>query len=1060
MASGKKKDSKIEKVLENLQERAKELACLYRVEESLKSSEKSMREMFEGILGAIPPGWQYPEYCQARIEYEGETYKTPGFVKTPWEQVAAIRIQDEIVGHIAVSYTTETPAEDDGPFFREETKLIETIADRLGHTIFHRRLQDMIQEWDAAREGLDKNQKGEWRIVVDLLRKTDQDLFLRVIRHMLNYLCWNGVTEADAVMKHLGADQRSSAGLMADGGNRPSQKTTMDNWLQCSEQVFELARSHLPPDEILSCIEKWIQEDRSSFLIRSVIHLHSSLADISDALRRYQHLRAQGQVELAESTSKGVRVALLRRIISDQLEFIRIAKDYVEIQDFCELMPRLIYPAKSHGQVGGKAAGLLLASLILNRRKQALPLLGSIKYPKTWHVTSDGLHSFLHYNDLEEVTEQKYKDIEIVRQEYPHIIQVFKNAHFTPEIVKGLWMALDDFGDSPIIVRSSSLLEDRLGTAFSGKYTSLFLANQGSKTERLDALMDAIAEVYSSTFGPDPMEYRAARGLLEFREEMGIIIQEVVGTRIGPYFLPSFGGVAFSYNEFRWSPRIKRKDGLIRMVPGLGTRAVDRLSDDYTVLVAPGQPGLRVNTTVEETLRYSPRMMDVINLEKNAFETVPMDVFLKAHGAQLPAVEQMVSVVKDDRVTPCSTFRTDFEKEILAVDFDGLISRSDFVEKVKTVLQVLQDAVGEPVDIEFACDGRDFYLLQCRPQSNTEAGVSQPIPVNVPEKEKLFSANRFVSNGRVKDLTHVVYVDPEAYGALHDHETMNRVSRAVGQLNKMLPKRRFVLMGPGRWGSRGDIRLGVSVSYADISNTAMLVEIARRQGRYVPELSFGTHFFQDLVESSIRYLPLYPDDPDVCFNAEFFRGAPNMLAHLLPDFAALQEVIRVIDVQAATGKVLKVVFNADEDQALAYLVNPDASNHDDYDDQGLATATEAAADDSWRWRLRMAERVAQELDAERFGVNALYLVGSTKNGTAEVQSDIDLLIHTQGRGDGDLRTWLEGWSRCLTEIHFLKSGVRVDPMLHVHLVHDADVNSGVGIAGKINAMVDPARPLP
>ena len=134
--------------------------------------------------------------------------------------------------------------------------------------------------------------------------------------------------------------------------------------------------------------------------------------------------------------------------------------------------------------------------------------------------------------------------------------------------------------------------------------------------------MDAIAEVYASIFGPDPTEYRSERGLLDVHEEMGIMIQEVVGQAVGKYFLPACSGVAFSNNEFRWSARIKREDGLIRLVPGLGTRAVDRVADDYPVLIAPGQPSLRVNVTADEVLRYSPKRIDLINLETNAFETV------------------------------------------------------------------------------------------------------------------------------------------------------------------------------------------------------------------------------------------------------------------------------------------------------------------------------------------------------------------------------------------------------------------------------------------------------
>jgi phosphoenolpyruvate synthase/pyruvate phosphate dikinase len=180
------------------------------------------------------------------------------------------------------------------------------------------------------------------------------------------------------------------------------------------------------------------------------------------------------------------------------------------------------------------------------------------------------------YNNLEDIVEQKYKEPSQVRQEYPYVMHLFKSSPLPPETIKALSLALDDFGDLPLIVRSSSLLEDRMGASFAGKYKSLFIANKGTKEERLVALMDAIKEVFASMFGPDPIEYRAQRGLVDQHEEMGILIQEVVGTHVGHYYLPAFAGVAFSHNEFPWSSRIRREDGLIRLVPGLGTRAVDR----------------------------------------------------------------------------------------------------------------------------------------------------------------------------------------------------------------------------------------------------------------------------------------------------------------------------------------------------------------------------------------------------------------------------------------------------------------------------------------------------
>ncbi|MCU0276200.1 MAG: PEP/pyruvate-binding domain-containing protein, partial [Acidobacteria bacterium] len=203
------------------------------------------------------------------------------------------------------------------------------------------------------------------------------------------------------------------------------------------------------------------------------------------------------------------------------------------MRHFYDLVQRIIYPANGYGRLGGKSAGLFLAQRIFSKPGEHSPVLSDLKFPKTWYITTDAIMSFLSYNNLEEVNEQKYKEIDQIRLEYQNVIQLMKNAHFPVEIVKGLSMALDDLGDKPLIVRSSSLLEDRMGTAFSGKYKSLFLANQGSKQERLEALTDAIAEVYASIFGPDPIEYRAERGLLDFHEEMGIMIQEVVGQRVG-----------------------------------------------------------------------------------------------------------------------------------------------------------------------------------------------------------------------------------------------------------------------------------------------------------------------------------------------------------------------------------------------------------------------------------------------------------------------------------------------------------------------------------------------
>lgn len=907
----------IDDLLYQLRERAKELNCLYEVQELLNQPQLSIDQVCEGIVKAIPPGWQYPDVCQAKMMYQGASFQSPGFVESPWVQKADIIVQDESLGSISVYYTEERPVADEGPFLKEERKLIDTIAEQFGHYALHQRLREVFTK--QQQTGVER--KAEWWVILNLLRRTDPNLLMRISRKMINYLCWNGVAEAERLMAYFSPAYNQSRELL--DVNRPYQIEDGSTSLSISDEVFELASQHLSEKAILENIQQWLKDDQSSFLVDILVNPGSSLSEISATIERYHHLAPQG-LELPESREKSVRASLIRRILNDQPEFIKVAKNFIKVDDFSELLDHIVFPAGSHGKLGGKGSGLILAVQILNAAAQENELFRDVKTPKTWYIASDNIFYFMSYNNFEDIVEQKYRDLGQVQQEYPYVSHIFKNAAFQPEIIKGLSLALDDFGEVPLIIRSSSLLEDRMGMAFAGKYKSLFIANQGTKEERLAALMDAIAEVYASTYGPDPIEYRLEHGLVDSHEEMGIMIQEVVGTKIGHYYAPAFAGVAFSNNEFRWSSRIRREDGLIRIVPGLGTRAVDRLSDDYPILISPGQPGLRVNVSLDEVIRYSPKKMDVINLDTGTFETIDIRTLLRDYGRDYPVIPQLISMVSHDHLRQPRTIGIDLTREDFVVTFEGLISRTPFLKKIHGILNELQSKFNYPVDIEFAFDGADFYLLQCRSQSHTEESTPAPIPRDIPEDRVLFTANRYITNGTVPNVTHLVYVDPQNYSEITNHQDMINIGRVVGRLNKILPKRQFILMGPGRWGSRGDIKLGVSVTYSDINNTAMLIEIARQQKEYIPEPSFGTHFFQDLVEASIRYLPLYPDDSGVIFNEDFLTNSRNLLGEILPEFEDFSEVIQVIDIPASTsGYVLEILMDASMGEAVALLTQPD-----------------------------------------------------------------------------------------------------------------------------------------
>jgi len=1045
----------LDTILRELQERAKELNCLYRVDEILNRADLVLDRALDALLGVIPPGWQYPEICAAEIMLDGRVFQPPGFHTTPWGLAAPIVSEGETIGRVSVYYAEPKPELDEGPFLKEERRLINAIAERIGYRVMQQRLKALVE----SNAGDGHPDRSTWAVIIDFLRITDRALLQRITRRMVNHLCWSGVEEAEALLGQSGPDVPGGEAVGAQE-NRPRQRTEPLALDALAERTFDIAGRHLREDEVLRRIQSWINEDKAAFLYSAAEHLDAPLTALAAAVDRFHGLNI-AETDLPDAMRRGLRVNLIRRFFSDQLDFINSAKNVTRVSDFYDLVRRMILTPESRGKLGGKSAGLFLASRIVREAEDHRTLFENVRVPKTWYIPSDQLLEFLRHNNLQDVYDRKYREIDLIRQDYPYLIQAFKAAQFPPETTKGLAAALDDFEDRPLIVRSSSLLEDRVGSAFSGKYKSLFLGNQGTKRERIAALQDAIAEVYASVFGPDPIEYRAERGLLDVHEEMGIMIQEVVGKRLGPYFLPAFSGVAYSNAEFRWSSRIRREDGLMRLVPGLGTRAVDRLSDDYPMLIAPGQPGLRVNQSADEIVRYSPHKVDVVNLETNRFETVDVKALLEEYGNAYPAIRHLVVQVRDQQIRRPMGLSLDFEHAEMAFTFEGLIADTPFVSQIRTLLTLFQERLGVPADIEFASDGEHLYLLQCRPQGYGLESAPTAIPRDLPRDRMVFTANRYVSNGRVPDITHLVYVDDAAYAALPSKVQMRETGEIVGRLNRLLPKRQFVLVGPGRWGARGDITLGVPVTYSQINNAAVLIEYARQRGKYVPDLSFGTHFFQDLVEAGIRYLPLYPDDPDVIFNEAFFRRARNVLSELLPEAAHLADVVRVIDVgREMDGKVLRVLLNAELDEAVGVLSAPSAQPETPR--ARRAVPTEPASADHWRWRLRMAEKIAAALDARRFGVKALYVIGSTKNATAGPGSDLDLIVHT----DDDpakrqaLALWLEGWSLCLSEMNYLRTGYQSRGLLDVHYVREDDILAQSSFAAKIGAVTDAARELP
>ena len=740
----------------------------------------------------------------------------------------------------------------------------------------------------------------------------------RILRELLMELHRRGIATIDSIQDEA---RRLTGHIGRDDLEDPNQPER-DRWdAQERLLVEEITRGyvckHFSVADIDDLVNLTIKRDEVHNLEHIASTAKPTFRELAEKVHRFCSLPL-GETRLAPAEVVGTRVALARHLVSDQLELIGIAKNHLRIRDFDDITQRMIGSDNGMGRIGGKAGGMILAYRILARSEEGKDSYLPVAIPESYYLRSDVIEDFIRLNRLDEYQNQKYKPIEDVAREYPLIRGVFRNGDFPLKIVHDLRRVLERIGKHPLIVRSSSLLEDRFGTAFCGKYASFFLANQGTLEQRLQALLGSIAQVYASTLAPDPILYRREHNLIDYVEEMAVLIQRVVGVRFGPYFLPIVAGVAFSKNEYRWAPRIQREDGLMRMVMGLGTRAVDRSGVDYPRMVALGAPTLRPESNVEEIMRCAQKTLDVIDLQKNRLQSVKLRDFLSI-GLDFPMLDTLVSVHRNDELFVPPARHIDAKPDDLFVTFDKLIRETQLVPHVRKLLQRLEQEYGVPVDMEFATDGEKFYVLQCRTQSQSRESGPVTVPEDIPEMDVVFDAHRHVRTGLLEDIEYIVYVDPSRYDSVPTRQRRVEIARVVGRINRKLKPKSFTLIGPGRWGSN-DIRLGLPVKYSDINRCRILIEVARKKDGFAPEVSFGTHFFQDLIEADIHYLPLYPDDAENRYNESFLNHSPNAISQIVPDDAGFAEEIRVIHIPTvARGRKLTIAMDGDTDSALAYL---------------------------------------------------------------------------------------------------------------------------------------------
>lgn len=569
-----------------------------------------------------------------------------------------------------------------------------------------------------------------------------------------------------------------------------------------------------------------------------------------------------------------------------------LIKENFSPQDYFMIRSKMI----GTGMIGGKACGMLLArKLVENNRPD---IYAKLEPHDSFYIGSDVFYTYIVQNNIWDIRVRQRTN-----EEYFSLADTFadclKHGKFSGSQKEEFCKLLDYYGQDPIIVRSSSILEDGFGNAFAGKYESVFCSNVGTMEERLNEFEEAIRTVYASTMSKSALDYRLRRGLEKRDEQMALLVQRVSGSRYENFFMPCAAGVGYSYSPYRFLKSIDPNAGMLRLVMGLGTGAVDRTQGSYPRIISLDKPTLTTATSISQKHQFSQRKIELIdrvtrNVERKELSEIEREI---------PSYLKKILLEHDYDTERLFRERGQL-RDILFVSCEGLVRNEDLMTSMKDILALLQNAYDYPIDIEYTINISEnneyvINLLQCRPLQvahNTEDII---IPSDI-EKDKIFLECRHASMGlsTALKLDYIVMVDPIAYYNMEYHSKY-RIAKAIGAINWHFRNKgvNLLLLTPGRIGTSSP-ELGVPTTFADISEFNAICEISEKKAGYMPELSYGSHIFQDLVEANILYGAVFDNEKTIAFQPELVKTLDNILTEFCPNDADLRHIIGVYHVSS------------------------------------------------------------------------------------------------------------------------------------------------------------------
>lgn len=545
------------------------------------------------------------------------------------------------------------------------------------------------------------------------------------------------------------------------------------------------------------------------------------------------------------------------------------------------------------GMIGGKTCGMLLARAIIRNKE---PDISEVLEPHdSFYVGSDMYYTYIVDNNLWNLRIKQR-----IEEGYFALAKEFADklmeGRFSDAMREQFVRIIEYYGQDPYIIRSSSILEDGFGNAFAGKYESVFCANRGSLEERLNEFEHAIKVVYASSMSLSALDYRKRRGLDGRDEQMALLIQRVSGSYYGSYYMPCAAGVGYSYSPYRIMKDTDPTAGMLRLVMGLGTSAVDRTEGSYPRIVNLDMPEKSSYSSSADKHKFSQGKAEVINmttreLEKMSYEMIEQDI---------PKYLEKI-LLEHDTEAESRLREMGRRREVKFISCKGLVANAPLMDQMRRMLHCIQEEYEYPVDTEFTINISEngeysIDLLQCRPLQVQKGKTGNVVPEDIPEERILLeSVGASMGISKTSSLDLIVYVDPVKYYEL-PFKDKDLVAKLIGKINWHFRDmdKHMMLIVPGRVGTTSP-ELGVPTSFADISAYDIICETEESRAGYNPELSYGSHIFQDLVEAEILYTAIFQGEKTKHYSPEKLESSKDLIGEL--EFSdVLEGVVHVYDV--------------------------------------------------------------------------------------------------------------------------------------------------------------------